>query len=46
MVAIFDRSRLTRLAAGENVVVSLAADIIKGGTEDRLWVTTTARVLR
>jgi beta-glucosidase len=46
MVATFDRARLTQLTAGENVVVSLAADIVRNGTEDRLWVTTTARVLR
>jgi beta-glucosidase len=46
MVATFDRTRLSQLAAGENVVVSLAADIVRNGTEDRLWVTTTARVLK
>jgi len=46
MVATFDRTRLSQLTAGENVVVSLAADIVRNGTEDRLWATTTARVLR
>ena len=34
MVATFDGSRLTQLAAGQNVVVSLAANIVKDGTED------------
>jgi beta-glucosidase len=46
MVATFDGSRLTQLAAGQNVTVSLAADIVNDGTEDMLWVTTTATVLR
>ena len=46
MVATFDRTRLRQLVEGDNVVVSLAADIVKRGTEDKLWVTTTARVLR
>ena len=46
MVATFDRSHLTRLPAGQNVVVSLAADIVKDGTEDKLWATTTATVLK
>jgi beta-glucosidase len=46
MIATFDRSRLTHLPSGEDVVVSLAADTILNGTEDKLWVTTTARVFR
>jgi beta-glucosidase len=46
MVAIFDRSSLTHVAAGQNVVVSLAADTIKDGTPDKLWVTTTATVVK
>ena len=44
MVATFDGSRLKQLAAGQNVTVSLAADIVVNGTEDKLWVTTTATV--
>jgi beta-glucosidase len=46
MVAIFDRSSLTHVAAGQNVVVSLAADTVKDGTPDKLWVTTTATVVK
>jgi beta-glucosidase len=46
MVAIFDRSRLRHLAAGQNVIVSLAADTMKDDTPDRLWVTTTTTVRR
>lgn len=46
MVATFDRTRLTQLKAGQNVTVSIAADMVKEGTEDRLWVTTTATVLK
>jgi beta-glucosidase len=46
MVAIFDRSRLTHVAAGQNVIVSLAADTVKDSTPDRLWVTTTTTVRR
>ena len=46
MIAIFDGSRVTDLAAGQNVVVSLAANIVKDGTKDMLWVTTTAAVLK
>ncbi len=46
MVAIFDRSQLRRLPAGQNVVVSLAADTVKDGTPDELWASTTATVLK
>jgi len=46
MVATFDTSQLTRLARGRNVIVSLAANIVKDGTPDLLWVTTTATVRR
>ena len=46
MIATFDGSRVTDLAAGQNVVVSLAANIVKNGTKDTLWVTTTATVLK
>jgi hypothetical protein len=46
MVASFDPTRLTQLATGENVVVSLAADIVRNGTPDRLWIATTAQVLK
>ncbi|MGH9629692.1 MAG: glycoside hydrolase family 3 C-terminal domain-containing protein [Bryobacteraceae bacterium] len=46
MVATFDASRLTQLAAGQNVIMSLAADVVKDGTEDKLWATTTATVLK
>jgi hypothetical protein len=46
LVATFDGSRLTDLAAGQNVTVSLAADIVKDGTEDELWAQTTATVLK
>ena len=46
MVATFDRSRMGQLEAGQSVPVSLAADIVKDGTEDTLWVSTTATVLR
>ncbi len=46
LVATFDGSRLTDLAAGQNVIVSLAADIVKDGTEDELWAQTTATVLK
>jgi len=46
LVATFDGSRVTDLAAGQNVIVSLAADIVKGGTEDELWAQTTATVLK
>ncbi len=46
MVAIFDASRVTDLAAGQNVVVSLAANIVKDGTKDLLWAATTATVLK
>lgn len=46
MAAVFESSNLTHLAAGENVTVSLAADIGKDGAKDSVWVTTTATVLR
>ena len=46
MAAIFDGSRLKQLAAGQNRIVSLAADIVKDGTPDKLWVQTTATVLK
>jgi beta-glucosidase len=46
MIATFDGSRLERIPAGENVIVSLAADIVKDGTPDRLWVTANATVLK
>jgi beta-glucosidase len=46
MIAIFDRSRIGHLATGDNVIVGLSADIIRGRTQDRLWTTTTARVVR
>jgi len=46
MAATFDGSRLAQLEAGQNVPVSLAANIIKDGTQDMLWVTTTAVVLK
>jgi hypothetical protein len=47
MVAGFDSSRLRQLEAGENVTVSLAANITVGeGSQDTLWVTTTATVLK
>jgi beta-glucosidase len=46
LAATFDASRLTTLRAGQNVTVSLAANIVINGTEDRLWVTTTATVFK
>ena len=46
LVAIFDRSGLRNLAAGQNEIVSLAADTVKDGTPDKLWVTTTTTVLK
>jgi len=46
LLATFGSSRLRQLAAGQNVMVSLAADIIKDGTPDNLWVETTATVLK
>jgi beta-glucosidase len=46
MVATFDGNRLMQLADGQNVVVSLAADSVKDGIADTLWVTTTATVMR
>ena len=45
LVATFDSSRLAQLEAGQRTL-SLAADVVKGGTTDTLWVTTTATVLR
>jgi len=44
MVAIFESNRVRQLPTGENVIVSLAADTVKDGTPDKLWVTTTAAV--
>ena len=46
MIATFDGSRMRQLAAGGNVIVSLAADIVKDGTQDKLWAETTATVLK
>jgi beta-glucosidase len=46
MVATFDASHLTQLSAGQNVIVSLAADTVKDGAKDRLWATATAIVLK
>ena len=46
MVATFDAGRLTQLTAGPNVTVSLAANIVRDGTADTLWATTTAPVLK
>ena len=46
MVATFDGSRLRHLPAGQNVIVSLAADTVKDGTPDKLWASTTATVLK
>jgi hypothetical protein len=46
LAATFDGSRLMQLTAGQDITVSLAANIVRNGTEDRLWVATTARVLR
>jgi beta-glucosidase len=46
MVAVFDRSRMTHMAGGEDVIVSLAADTVKDGTPDKLWVTTTTTVVK
>ncbi len=46
IAATFDRSRLKQLAGGQNVTVSLAADIVKNGTKDTLWASTAATVLK
>jgi Fibronectin type III-like domain len=46
MIATFDGGRVTDLAGGRNVVVSLASDIVKNGTHDKLRVETTATVLK
>jgi beta-glucosidase len=46
MSATFDASHLSQLVAGPNVTVSLAANFVMDGTKDKLWVTTTATVLK
>lgn len=46
MIAIFDGSRVTDLPAGQDIAVSVAANIINDGTPDKLWVETTATVLK
>jgi beta-glucosidase len=46
MVATFDASHLRQLAAGQNVILSLAADTVKDGAKDRLWTTAAAIVLK
>jgi beta-glucosidase len=46
MVAIFDRRQLRHLAAGQNLLVSLAADTVKDGSPDKLWVTTATTVVK
>jgi hypothetical protein len=46
LTAIFDGSRLGQLATGSPRTVSLAADMVVNGTPDKLWVSTTAAVVR
>jgi len=46
IAATLDGSRLKQLTAGQNVTVSLAANMLINGSEDRLWIATTATVLK